>query len=176
MEESRIDIHAPAARERAAQELQTLFRETIALFHCLQTTAATVHGQENLTAGLRGVLVGLAQGGAQTVPQMARQRPTSRQHIQVLVNRLQELGLVLLEENPDHRRSKLVRITEKGERTVALIRDREDRLLALAAIPVSDEEIASTVATLRTVRTVLTGSRLRQLVGKLHQPGGTQDE
>jgi hypothetical protein len=41
-----------------------------------------------MTAGKRGVLKGLDRLGPQTVPQMARARPVSRQHIQTLVNRL----------------------------------------------------------------------------------------
>ena len=177
MGDNLIEARAPEESSQAVQEIQALFGETIALFHCLQATAASVHMHGNLTAGLRGVLFGLAQGGPQTVPQMARLRPTSRQHVQVLVNRLQRLGLALLEENPDHRRSKLVRLTAEGERTVALIRDREAHLLELAAIPLSAAEIGSAAATLRAVRAALTGSRFRRLVEQLGQPAeGAQHE
>ena len=164
------DVIAVRAPEESNQAVQVLFDETTALFHCLQAIAASVHMQGNLTAGLRGVLLGLEQGGPQTVPQMARLRPTSRQHIQVLVNRLRRLGLVLLEENPDHLRSRLVRLTADGERTVALIREREARLLALAAVPLGAAEVGSAAATLRAVRAALTESRFRRIVEQLGQP------
>ena len=177
MEDSRMDDRALQEPGQAVQELQTLFRETISLFHGLQATAASVHRHANLTAALRGVLVGLAESGPQTVPQMARLRPTSRQHIQVLVNRLRDLGLVLAEENPDHRRSKRVRLTAEGERTVARILDREARLLELAAIPVGEAEIGAAVAALQAVRTTLTGSRFRRLVEEIgSREEGMQDE
>ncbi len=172
MNAGHIGERAPQEPSQVVQELQTLFSETASLFHCLQATADAVHRKGSLTAGLRGVLFGLAQQGPQTVPQMARLRPTSRQHIQVLVNRLQNLGLVLVEDNPNHRRSKLVGLTAKGERTVAIIRDRETNLLALADVRVSAGEITSAVETLRSVRTVLLGSRFRRLVEELGQLEG----
>jgi len=177
MEDSRMDDRALQEPGQAVQELQTLFRETISLFHGLQATAASVHRHANLTAALRGVLFGLAESGPQTVPQMARLRPTSRQHIQVLVNRLRDLGLVLAEENPDHRRSRLVRLTPEGERTARMIRDREAHLLAQAAIPVTAAEIAAAAATLRAVRTALTGSSFHRLVEEFgQQEEGTPHE
>ncbi len=163
---------APQEAGQVVQEIQSLFRETISLFHGLQATAASVHGPANLTAALRGVLFGLADGGPQTVPQMARLRPTSRQHIQVLVNRLRELGLVQAEENPDHRRSKLVRLTPEGARTAGMMRDREAHLLAEAAIPLTAAEIAAAAATLRVVRMALSGSSFRRLVEELGQGKG----
>ncbi len=156
-------------RKRASNppvpELLSLFGDTIALFHCLQATAASIHGE--LSAGLRGVLFGLAQRGPQTVPQMARMRPTSRQHIQVLVNRLLEMGLVRLEENPEHRRSRLVRLTSEGERAVALMQEREERMLELADIPLGAAEIAAAAATLGEVRAALMGTRFRRAVEEL---------
>jgi DNA-binding MarR family transcriptional regulator len=42
-------------------------------------------------------------------------RPTSRQRMQRLADELAAEGLVELVDNPRHRRSKLVRLTRKGE-------------------------------------------------------------
>ncbi|MDA8346868.1 MAG: hypothetical protein M0Z66_15610 [Thermaerobacter sp.] len=66
----------------------------------------------------------------------------------------------------------MVGLTAKGERTVAIIRDRETNLLALADVRVSAGEITSAVETLRSVRTVLLGSRFRRLVEELGQLEG----
>jgi DNA-binding MarR family transcriptional regulator len=61
-----------------------------------------------------GVLRMLVKQGAQTVPDMARSRPVSRQHCQTICNALEAEGLVEFVDNPKHKRSKLVRATKKG--------------------------------------------------------------
>jgi DNA-binding MarR family transcriptional regulator len=61
-----------------------------------------------------GVLRTLVKEGAQTVPEMARTRPVSRQHCQTICNALEKQGLVEFVDNPKHKRSKLVRATKKG--------------------------------------------------------------
>jgi DNA-binding MarR family transcriptional regulator len=61
-----------------------------------------------------GVLRMLVKEGAQTVPEMARSRPVSRQHCQTICNTLEAQGLVEFVDNPKHKRSKLVRATKKG--------------------------------------------------------------
>ena len=57
----------------------------------------------------------LALIGPLTVPQIAEMRPTSRQRMQRLADELEAEGLVEFIDNPSHRRSKLVRLTRKGE-------------------------------------------------------------
>ena len=61
-----------------------------------------------------GVLRMLAKDGPQTVPDMARSRPVSRQHCQTICNALEKQGLVEFADNPKHKKSKLVRVTKKG--------------------------------------------------------------
>ena len=50
-----------------------------------------------------------------TVPQIARHMGLTRQSVHATVKRLIADGLVELEPNADHRRSRLVRMTEVGE-------------------------------------------------------------
>jgi DNA-binding MarR family transcriptional regulator len=50
------------------------------------------------------------------VPEIAKMRPTSRQRMQRLADELATEGLVEFIDNPRHRRSKLVRLTRKGNR------------------------------------------------------------
>src|SRR5262245_55957584 len=80
--------------------------------------------------GAFGFLRSLALLGPLTVPQIAQMRPTSRQRMQRLADELAAEGLVEFIDNPKHRRSKLVRLTRKGE---ASYRDLNARLLAIAA-------------------------------------------
>ena len=80
--------------------------------------------------GAFGFMRSLALLGPLTVPQIAQMRPTSRQRMQRLADELAADGLVEFIDNPKHRRSKLVRLTRKGD---ASYRDLNARLLAIAA-------------------------------------------
>ena len=85
--------------------LESLLGAAVALFHRLQAVADEAYHQGELSAGRRGVLRGLDRHGPQTVPQMARARPVSRQYIQTLVDVLAKEGYVGLIANPAHKRS-----------------------------------------------------------------------
>ena len=63
-----------------------------------------------------GFIRSLALLGPLTVPQIAQMRPTSRQRMQRLADELAAEGLVEFIDNPKHRRSKLVRLTERSRR------------------------------------------------------------
>jgi len=65
--------------------------------------------------GAFGFMRSLALLGPLTVPQIAQMRPTSRQRMQRLADELAAEGLVKFIDNPKHRRSKLVRLTPKGD-------------------------------------------------------------
>jgi len=80
--------------------------------------------------GAFGFMRSLALLGPLTVPQIAEMRPTSRQRMQRLADELADEGLVKFVDNPKHRRSKLVRLTTKGE---ARYRELNARLLSIAA-------------------------------------------
>ena len=155
----------PAALAALAA-LSGLFDDTVALFHRLTAVAEEVHGQGGLSAARRGVLRSLDRLGPQTVPQMARARPVSRQLIQTLVNDLRHEGYVELTANPAHRRSSLVRLTRRGKTLVDAIGRRELRLLKKLAIPVSERELAGASSVLRTVREALESVRWKGLVAE----------
>ena len=95
----------------------------------LGALAERLHGQGLLTAGRRALLRNLKTLGPRTVPELAAMRPVSRQHIQMLVNELLRDGLVVLADNPAHRRSKHVRITAKGKAALAAMEAREAPLV-----------------------------------------------
>jgi DNA-binding MarR family transcriptional regulator len=80
--------------------------------------------------GAYGFMRSLALLGPLTVPQIAEQRPTSRQRMQRLANELAAEGLVEFVDNPKHRRSKLVRLTAEG---AARYRELDAQLLAIAS-------------------------------------------
>jgi DNA-binding MarR family transcriptional regulator len=80
--------------------------------------------------GAFGFMRSLALIGSLTVPQIAQMRPTSRQRMQRLADELAAQGLVEFIDNPRHRRSKLVRLTRKGD---ARYRELSARFLAIAS-------------------------------------------
>jgi DNA-binding MarR family transcriptional regulator len=99
--------------------------------------------------GAFGFLRSLALLGPLTVPQIAQMRPTSRQRMQRLADELAAEGLVRFVENPNHRRSKLVELTRKGD---ARYREMNARFLAIAATmggAVSEGDVRKTTATVR---------------------------
>jgi DNA-binding MarR family transcriptional regulator len=147
-----------------AAALLRLFGETTALFHRLRAIAAEVHGQSDLSAGQRGVLLSLDRLGPQTVPQLARARPVSRQHVQVLVNGMLKNGLVVAEENPAHRRSALVHLTPKGMRQLEAMQKRERDLLVHARFGLTAPEIEAAAETLDSVRRFLESKEWRKHV------------
>ncbi len=80
--------------------------------------------------GAFGFMRSLARLGPLTVPQIAQMRPTSRQRMQRLADELAADGLVEFIDNPKHRRSKLVRLTRKGD---ARYRELNARFLVIAS-------------------------------------------
>lgn len=80
--------------------------------------------------GAFGLMRSLALLGPLTVPQIAQMRPTSRQRMQRLADELAAEGLVEFIDNPKHRRSKLVRLTPKGD---ARYREFDARFLSVAS-------------------------------------------
>ncbi len=135
---------------------ELLAREVRLTFHALKAAAEALHQDpDGLSAGHRGVLESLEVGGPQTVPALARARPVSRQHIQILVNRLLDLKLVEPQENPASRRSPLIGLTADGRRRFRGMVRRERAALAGTELPISDARIREASETLRKLRTVL---------------------
>jgi DNA-binding MarR family transcriptional regulator len=84
----------------------------------------------NWGGGAFGFMRSLALLGPLTVPRIAEMRPTSRQRMQRLADELAAEGLVEFIDNPKHRRSKLVRLTRKGE---ARYREQDAHLRSIAS-------------------------------------------
>jgi DNA-binding MarR family transcriptional regulator len=99
--------------------------------------------------GAFGFMRSLALLGPLTVPQIAQMRPTSRQRMQRLADELAAEGLVAFIDNPRHRRSKLVRLTSKGD---ARYRELSARFLTIASTmgaDLSEADIRKTAGIVR---------------------------
>lgn len=130
----------------------------------MRVAAEQLHRQGGMSGGRRGILRDLDRLGPQTVPQMARARPVSRQHIQTLVNQLAEEGHVEFVENPAHQRSHLVQLTRRGKELIDTMNRREGRILAALKIGIPEKELRMAATVLRAVRDLLESDQWKRLV------------
>lgn len=122
------------------------------LFHQLRVVSElAAPADDGLTPSHRGVMESLSAAGPRTVPELARVRPVARQHIQVLVDDLSELGLVETRPNPAHKRSPLVALTKAGERRFSAIRAAESEALATIRFSISSARMAAAAEELAAV-------------------------
>lgn len=131
------------AATASGQPLAQAIRAVRRLFHALAGVAERSHAELGITASMCAVMETLQGRGPCRVPQIARERGVSRQHIQTVVNALLAAGLVECLDNPDHLRSPMLRMSAAGARAFEAIRRRETRLLSDLAkrIPGSDLDV-----------------------------------
>jgi DNA-binding MarR family transcriptional regulator len=118
--------------------------------------------EEGLTSARWQVLGALALAGRPlTVPQIARRMGLTRQSVQASVNRLLGDGLVDTAENPDHRRSPLIRLTDSGSATYAAVQRRQVRWINELAAGMQVAELSTATRVLRQL-----GNRLDTIATK----------
>jgi DNA-binding MarR family transcriptional regulator len=138
-------------------EIEALLNEVRLLYHRIVQVGEQLHADESVTLGMRAVLEFIMRHGPTTVPDIARSRSVTRQHIQILVNDLLEQDLVVLEDNPLHKRSSFVTLTKKGERVIRRMRKRESQLYQATKFGVKRNELRTAAKTLEHVRDALQG-------------------
>jgi DNA-binding MarR family transcriptional regulator len=139
----------------AAEKLNSLFGEVNTLATQCKQARPLFQDPADLAGGERSVLLILGRSHSHTVPEIARTRCTSRQNIQIVVNRLKEEGLVELTSNPGHKRSAHVCLTEKGRRLFQQIELSEAKLLNDLLVGLSQDELVSTTKCLQKLRQAL---------------------
>ena len=142
---------------------QELFGETRLLFFALKQWSETLHAELGLTAAMRGVLELILLGGPATVPGMARVHGVSRQHIQQQVDALRERDFVERQDNPAHKRSSMIALTDKGRALTQNMRAEELNTLSRMQVGASDSAVLGAAQVLSAWRTALqrdTASRL----------------
>ncbi len=138
--------------------LGSLLTEVSALANRLKGPASGDPRYGSLAPSTRMIARLLRDDGPQTVPRIARVRQTSRQNIQIAVNRLKEEGHVELITNPEHKRSPLVRLTEQGRRVLAGADEDDARFAGSLAGQITESELASAAALLRQLRAQMFGA------------------
>ncbi|HME68553.1 MAG TPA: MarR family transcriptional regulator [Myxococcota bacterium] len=110
---------------------------------------ARVVGQ---STGRLGVLRTLAEEGPHTVAQIARSRPVARQGVQRIADALADERLVEYVHNPNHRRSKLLRLTLRGAKAYQALVRGQQAFAEEVAQGLSEDELRRCTAILRKLR------------------------
>ena len=139
-------------RSEAGKALFDLGMEVIHTYFRLRAAGEKIGATTPAGAGSWGLLRSLAKEGPQTVPQLARARPVTRQHIQTLANELADQGLVEFIDNPAHRRSKLLAITPVGDRRLAEVSDRIEDSYEKISPGMDEAEIRAAIKVLSELR------------------------
>jgi len=142
-----------------AQRLYAVVRQIRSCFNQLRSLSDALHEDLGITASMRAVLESVAEGGEQTVPQIARTKSVSRQHIQVNVDALVKAALVAIRDNPAHRRSPCVAITKHGQSAFREIRRREKGLLERLANEFRRMELENALKALMRLNVALVRTR-----------------
>lgn len=131
------------------QALTQLIREVRTCFNQLKSLSEQLSAGLGITPSMRAVLEDLDLETGRTVPDLARKRGVSRQHIQTVMNTLADQDLVRAVDNPGHKRSVLYLLTPAGAETFAEVRRREAAPMAALsdALPTDDLARASALLT-----------------------------
>ena len=105
-----------------------------------------------LTVRTRAVLEILLAHDAATVPDIAQHLEIKRQYVQVMVNETLAENLTCKRDNPRHKRSTIIALTDKGR---ALIEDVVQREKALVASLVAELDAGEINTALKIVETLI---------------------
>lgn len=95
-----------------------------------------------IVAGERAVMEFIQGGGPKSVPDIARSFHVSRQNIQIRVNGLVKKGLLERHDNPAHKRSPLIALSNMGHDIFQTIREEEQHRIGRLFDGISNEAVA----------------------------------
>jgi DNA-binding MarR family transcriptional regulator len=122
-------------------DLEELFQELTILANQIKKAAFKFHDEDVFLAVGRDLLESLLEHGPLTVPGLAALRNSSRQNVQIMVNRLVRLGCVEVRRNPEHKKSGLVCLTETGRAALTKTNVGEKALFEKVSRQCSEKEI-----------------------------------
>ena len=137
------------------QEIEGIINEIRLAYHSLIKAFEEVHGRQGITVGMRAVLEFIDREGLRTVPQIARARNVTRQHIQTLVNQLLDQNWLEYRKNPDHKSSSLIGLTSKGKNKINAMKKVEHALYQRIDWGLTPAETKATIRNLKKFREAL---------------------
>lgn len=121
--------------------LYELTRLARPLHQQVEAAIAAMLSGTSITVRMRAVLDTLAESEGATVPQVARTLGIKRQYVQVMMNEVEDAGLVVRQANPAHRRSALFVLSEAGEQVINGIRRAEMHVIESLGRALSHDEV-----------------------------------
>jgi len=155
------DFMPEASKEEVLKEVTIQVR---ALFHKLGHAATVIHGTDIPAIGKRAILEDLLINGQQTIPEIARKRPVSRQHILQLVKPLEEEGNVQFKENPIHKKSFLVDLTDQGKELIEEMILKEGIVFKELTNSMKLSDLNTTLKTLSSIKELLDSEKFTKEV------------
>jgi DNA-binding MarR family transcriptional regulator len=110
-------------------------------------------GQEYGITSARWKILGalFLAGEPQTVPQIARRMGLTRQGVQRLVDAMQKDGLLLFSTNPDHKRAKLIDLTDIGRDVFLKLDEKQSKQAIIHSSNLSQEELETALSVLKKI-------------------------
>ncbi|MGH7779598.1 MAG: MarR family winged helix-turn-helix transcriptional regulator [Candidatus Binataceae bacterium] len=132
----------------AAEAIFDLFWQIPFTYFRLKAMGDRLSAPFGLSPGKISLMRSLATAGPQSVAQIARSRPVSRQGVQQIADQLAGEGFLEYVENPTHRRAQLARITPAGEKAMRRMLDQQRKEAAAIAGHFSERSVRTAIAVL----------------------------
>lgn len=142
-----IGVENPSSGEN----LHDLFVEVFNMRENLGKVMDGVHEAAGMATSELRVAYTILVSGDVTVPEVAEKLNVSRQFVQKVCDNLVWEGLLQYEENPRHKRSKLVGVTPFGRKKLEEVRSREAALIARFFRGMQLEPVREATDTLREI-------------------------
>lgn len=139
-----------------SESLEELIIRIRASFNLLRARGEQLLSDIGINPSMRAVLESLCRDGPKTVPQIAKQKSVSRQHIQTIMNALLERGHVRQADNPAHKRSPVFLVTSSGRSVFEEALRREAKPLNDIARTLPGEDLPVVMAFLERLNRELT--------------------
>ena len=120
------------AGDGPGKALHDLFREVFKLQALLAKAMDEVHTESGLTTAKHRVMRAMSRIEPATIPDLAAFLGVSRQFVQNVCNDLFAQELIEFRNNPRHKRSKWVSLTDLGRNVYQRSRRRENRIIEQA--------------------------------------------
>ena len=109
----------------------------------------------------RWQVLAMVEDASLTVAQIARTLGLARQSVQRVADALEQVGLVTYEDNPRHRRARLVTLTDEGRVTLGTIQAAQRPWADTLGRSVGERELRNAIIVLDRVLEVMTARRPR---------------
>jgi DNA-binding MarR family transcriptional regulator len=166
-----LNVTERKSADKKAEAIAELMLEVAQCFFRIRAVGQQTGLITSWGGGAYGFMRSLAVLGPLTVPQIAAMRPTSRQRMQRLADELAAEGLVTFVDNPQHLRSKLVRLTRKGESQYQKLTTRFLSIASTMGGSLREAEIRNAIEIVRQISDEARGRSASRRTARDSSPG-----